>query len=69
VDERGQVVRVRVAQVNGNRVLAVLSDQRRKPAVDLLERLVPAGLDELAVAADQRRGEAIRVLVQLPSGR
>ena len=42
VRDRGQVVRVRVAEVDGDRVLAVLGEDRREPPVDLLERLVPA---------------------------
>ena len=65
VDQRGQVVGVRVAEVDGHRVLPVLGDQRREPAVDLLERLVPARLHQLAVAADQRRGQPVRILVEL----
>ena len=65
VRQRGQVVRVRVADVDGHGVAAVLGQQRRQAPVDLLERLVPGRLDQLAVAPDQRRGQAVGVLVQL----
>src|SRR6185436_8164453 len=65
VDERRHVVRVRVAEVDRDRVAAVLGEDWGEPSVDLLERLVPGGLDELAVAAHQRRGQAIRILMQL----
>ena len=49
--ERRQVVRVRVADVDGDRVAAVLGEQRRQAPVDLLERLVPGRL-----APARRRG-------------
>ena len=65
VHERRQVVRVRVAHVDGHGVPAVLVEDRREPALDLLERLLPAGLDQLAVAAHQRGGQPVRVLVEL----
>ena len=76
VEQRGEVVRRRVADVDGDRVAAVLGHERRQPAVDLRERLVPGRLAAHARPAplDQRRAQPVGVLVQLlqrrrPSGR
>jgi hypothetical protein len=69
VEHVAEAVRARVADVGGDRVAAVLLEQRHQAAVDLLERLVPGRLHELAVAADERRGQAVGVLVERPQAR
>src|SRR5207248_8098063 len=64
VQRQREVVYAGVARVHRDGVSSVLLEQRRQPAVDLVERLLPAHLDELAVALDQWRGQAIRVVMQ-----
>ena len=66
VEEPGEVVHIRVAQVDGHGVTAVLLDDRRQPALDLGKRLVPRRRVQLAVVApDHGRAQTVRILVQV----
>ena len=70
VDERREVVRGRVAEVDGDGVAAAVGEDRGEAAVDLGERLVPG--DRLEVArrrATQRRAQRGRGPRAAPSGR
>jgi hypothetical protein len=58
-------VGVGVADVDRDRVLAVLDQQSGQAPVDFLKGLVPARLGQLTVAADQRRGQPVGVFVEL----
>jgi hypothetical protein len=60
-------VRARVAEVERDRVRAVLIDDRAQAAVDRLERLVPRRGHVHAVAAHERLAQAIGVAVELAS--
>ncbi len=51
VEQRGEPVRGRVADVDGDRVAAVGLEQRREPLGDHAQRLVPARGPQLAVGA------------------
>jgi hypothetical protein len=48
VDQRAEVVRARVAEVDPERLAAVLVPDRAEPAIDLGERLVPRRTAQLA---------------------
>ena len=65
VEQRVEVVGVRVAEVHGDGVAPVLLEDRPEAAVDLGERLVPRHLVEAGGRADQRRADPVRVLVEL----
>jgi hypothetical protein len=65
VEHAREVVDGRIADVHGDRVATVTLDDRRQPARDLGERLVPGGRAQLTVAADQRRAQAVGVVVQV----
>ena len=65
VEDAGEVVGGRVADVDAGGVSSVLVEQRRQPAVDLRECLVPARRLEAAVALDQRRPYAVVVTVEV----
>ena len=64
VEQGVEVVGVRVAEVDGDGVAAVLVEQRPQAAVDLREGLVPRDLLEAGAGAHQRRADPVRVLVQ-----
>jgi hypothetical protein len=59
----------RIANVHGDRVATVTLDDRRQPACDLGERLLPGGRAQVAVAADQRPAQAVGVVVQVAERR
>ena len=63
VEDAREVVDSRIADVHGDRVATVPLDDRRQPACDLGERLLPGGRAQLAVAADQRPVQAVGVVV------
>jgi hypothetical protein len=65
VCQEGEVVGSRVPHVRRHGVPAVLLQDGGEPAVDLLERLVPGRLSQLAVATDQGCGQAVGILVEL----
>ena len=65
IDHGREVVRVRVARVDGDRVPAVLFEDRAEPGLDRGERLFPRGLAKLTVFADQRSAQAVGVLAEL----
>ena len=73
VDEPGEVVRVRVAEVHRERVGAVLLADRREARVDRRERLVPRHFAERvavahAAAVRTRSGSASSCLIAVPFG-
>jgi hypothetical protein len=55
----------RVAEVYGDRVATVTLDDRRQPACDLGERLLPGGRAQVAVVPDHWLAEAVGVVVQV----
>ena len=60
VEHPGEVVGVRVADVHGRRVAAVLVEHREQPALDLGERLVPGHLHEARRRASPPAGAGDR---------
>jgi hypothetical protein len=65
VEQVGQVVGVRIAEIDGHPV-AVLGQDRGQPLVDLGERLIPAGRSVAAIGpADQRPADTVGIGVQL----
>ena len=64
VDQCVEIVRIRIAEVEGGGVPPMLGEDRCKAAVDLGEGLIPGRFLEIRAVSDQRRPDAIRVLVQ-----
>jgi hypothetical protein len=54
-------VRVGIADVDGERVVAVALAQRREPGVDRGERLVPGHFAKAVLGSEQRRAHAIAI--------
>ena len=65
VEQAGEVVGVRVADVDRAGVPAVLVEEREEPPLDLREGLVPAHLHEGAVSLDDGAAQPVRILVEL----
>ncbi len=64
VDQRVEVVRIRVAEVDADRIAAVLVEKRTETAIDLREGVIPRDLLEARAGADQRHADPVRILVQ-----
>ena len=64
-----EIVRVRVSDVDGDRIRAVLRHDVRKPSRDLAEGLLPTRLHVNSVAAQERPTEAVGIVVERAEGR
>ncbi len=64
LDDRPEVVRIRIAEVHGHRV-AVLLEDRTEPALDLRERLVPRRVVPRVAAPDLRPADPVGVRFEL----
>jgi hypothetical protein len=65
VEDARKVVGGGVADVDADRLRAVLANQRNQSALDLAEGIVPAHRLKLAVAPQKRRAHAVRVRVDI----
>src|SRR5947209_17986758 len=61
VDQARQVMRVRIAYVNGERVPSMLLQERCQPTLDLSESIIPAHAHPLITPAHHRFMNAVRI--------